>query len=502
MHSMPPGLKPRNFVDVRGRANAFKALPKIVDLQKRKVLVVPLRRIITVGVFILGIFLFFLAQWPLASVFVMAPTGNAIFAAENDAERQALEAQLAGLEKQIAEYESTVSSYKKQGTTLKSEIDRLNKKIAQVNLQIKAVTLTIVQLNRNITSTENDIHTTEGDINDTKGVISKLLQNMYESEERNAIQILLEHPTLSDFFGNLNNMVMVQDGLRVELQKITNLRDQLVDKKESLSLQKNDAEALKAYQDSQRVTIQKTKGDKDSLLVVTKGQESKYQELLTVTKKTAAEIRSRIYRLLGGGELPFGEAVKIAKTAGNATGARAALILAVLTQESSVDGVIGANLGKCYYNDPRSNPSGTVMSNKQKPVFLVLMSELGLDPAKTPVSCPIVSDGAYGGAMGPAQFMPTSWDLYKDGVSAITGAKPANPFNNLDAFTATSLYLKDGLVGCRSEFSSIFSQEACAAAKYYAGGNWRSYTRVGRYGYRVAERAQNFEADIEVLDSN
>ena len=36
-----------------------------------------------------------------------------------------------------------------------------------------------------------------------------------------------------------------------------------------------------------------------------------------------------------------------------------------------------------------------------------------MNPETTPVSCPIASDGAYGGAMGPAQFMPTTWELYK-----------------------------------------------------------------------------------------
>lgn len=495
-------MRPKNLVDIRARTDAFRSLPKTVNLYRQKVVILPLKTIAAAGIIFFAAYVFFFARWPLTSFFVMAPTRNAIFAAESDVQRKALEDQLSALESQIADYQSTVSSYKQQGKTLKSEIDRLNAKIAQINLQIKAVTLTIMQLNNNIASTQSDIHTTEGDITTTKTVISKLLQSMYESEGQNVMQILLEHPTLSDFFSNLNSIVLVQASLGTELKKVTALRDSLVDKEQSLALQKNDAEALKIYQDSQRQTVQKTKGDKDQLLTATKGQESKYQELLTQTQVTAAEIRSRIFRLLGGGELPFGEAVKIAKVAEGATGVRAALILAVLTQESSQDSVIGRNLGKCYYNDPAGNLSGTVMSNKQKVSYLTLMAILGLDPNKTPVSCPITSDGAYGGAMGPAQFMPNTWDLYKDGISQITGNRPSSPFNNADAFTATALYLKDGLEGCKASFSTIFQQENCAAAKYYAGNSYRSYMSVGRYGYRVADRATGFEADIEVLNSN
>lgn len=125
-----------------------------------------------------------------------------------------------------------------------------------------------------------------------------------------------------------------------------------------------------------------------------------------------------------------------------------------------------------------------------------------MDPDKTPVSCPISSDGAYGGAMGPAQFMPTTWQLYDDKISGITGNKPASPFNNADAFTGTALLLKDNLTGCKSIYKTIFSQENCAAAKYYAGGYWKSYMSVGRYGYRVAQRSDDFADEIAILNAN
>ena len=100
------------------------------------------------------------------------------------------------------------------------------------------------------------------------------------------------------------------------------------------------------------------------------------------------------------------------------------------------------------------------MSNSQKPAFLAILADLKMDSDKTPVSCPIASDGAYGGAMGPAQFMPTTWDLYKNRVANITGNKPASPFNNADAFTATALYLQDGLSNCKAIYKPFFRKIA------------------------------------------
>ena len=470
---------------------------KRINLSRNKVLKIPLISF-SKAVVIFGVFSYLVFGSALAPV----SQNQLSMAAESDAERQQLENQLEELEAQIAKDQETLNAYKSQGKTLQSEINRLNTKINALNLQIKAVTISLKKLDQEIASNKKSILTTEEKIAQNKEILTKALQRIYQGENLSLAEILLRNPKLSDFFSDVNDLINIQESMRGTLEKVIDLRDELEQKKESLALKKNDTEQLKAYQDSQRAALNSTKEDKADVLKITKGNEVKYQAIVKEKQKTAAEVRNRIFRILGGGELSFGDAVKIAKVAEKAIGVRAALTLAVLTQESAINGVIGSNLGRCYYNDPRSNNSGSVMSNSQKPAFLALMSSLGLDPNKTPVSCPIVSDGTYGGAMGPAQFMPNTWEIYKDRISSITGGNPASPFNNLDAFTGTASYLSDGLSGCKSLYQTIFSQENCAAAKYYAGGNWKSYIRVGRYGYRVAERAADFADDIAVLDAD
>jgi membrane-bound lytic murein transglycosylase B len=243
----------------------------------------------------------------------------------------------------------------------------------------------------------------------------------------------------------------------------------LVVQKDVLSTERSDVLNLKVIKQRQRSQLDSKKEEKNYLLKVTEGQESAYQDLLKKSKKTAAQIRSRIFEFLGGGELTFGEAYKLAQFASEQTGVRAALILAVLDKESG----LGRNVGKCNWET-------AMHPRRDKPIFLQIVSELGINPNSV-------------GAMGPAQFIPSTWNLYKKRIGAITGNNPPSPWRNVDAFIATALYMKD-----MGADAGTYYAERAAAAKYYAGSRWRRY--VYSYGEGVMTRVKRFQNDINSLN--
>ena len=454
---------------------------------------------------------FFIFSFVLGSVNAPVDRGAVLAATSKEAERAQLEAELRDLEEQIAQYENTVADYRQQGVTLESEIKRLNANIAKLNLQIRAINLNLDSLDNQIDQTKTEISKTENNISSQKETLSSLLQNVYQNENKTVVEMIVENPKLSDFFLNLNNLLVLQDSVRITLEQVVALKSDLIDQKENLALEYEDVSQLKQYQENQKLTVAQTESEKAQLLEVTKGEEAKYQQILEEKKKSAADIRSRIFELIGGGELSFGEAYRLAEIAVSTTNVSAAMVLAVLDRESA----LGKNVGQCeydvnpYYPASASNKT-TMHPTRDIPVFLDILAEL--DRANIPVpnppmvSCPIPRDGAYGGAMGPAQFIPSTWDMYADRIADVTGHKVASPWNNLDAFTGTALYLNDAYNSSSCvqyardypEYDSDLLQSRCAAAKYYAGGRWWNYRWT--YGEATLERARQFQKDIDILN--
>jgi membrane-bound lytic murein transglycosylase B len=118
-----------------------------------------------------------------------------------------------------------------------------------------------------------------------------------------------------------------------------------------------------------------------------------------------------------------------------------------------------------------------------------------MDPNSTPVSCPMFQSGkqvGWGGAMGPAQFIPSTWKSYKNRVSGVTGRNPANPWDIRDAFVACGLYLSD--YGAKKQ---TYDGEWRSAMIYFSGS---TNTRFRFYGDQVMARAKKYQADIDAIN--
>jgi len=260
---------------------------------------------------------------------------------------------------------------------------------------------------------------------------------------------------------------------------------------------KQDAETdAKVQLESAQKKVVQTETDKNQLLAISKQKESAYQLLVAQKKAEAAKIRSALFSLAGiSQKIEFGTALQYANEAQKYTGVDSAFLLAILTQESN----LGTDVGTCYLSDTQSGyginrVSGKVWTNLMKPSrdiqpFLEITGKLGLNPLNTAISCPIPSAGGYGGAMGPAQFIPSTWELFIDRLQRMLGHYP-NPWNPRDAFMASASFLAD--LGAIGDSASAQSKAAC---KYYGTAAKTCY-----YSKSVMNYKAKIQNNIDILN--
>lgn len=121
------------------------------------------------------------------------------------------------------------------------------------------------------------------------------------------------------------------------------------------------------------------------------------------------------------------QAYPAAAAAQASTGVDPALVLAIFNQETAS----GASTGACF-------PANANMTAADQ---AALASIVGPDNvATTHVSCALSS--GHGGAIGLTQFLPTTWNQYRDQGKTALGHDP-DPWNTQDALMMTAIFLKN-----------------------------------------------------------
>lgn len=413
------------------------------------------------------------------------------FAQSVDQTRAALQNELNILEQQIAEQQKIIATTQAQGASLSRDISLLQSKINEKQLQIKKIDGTITTLSSQILDKNIELGNLSNTLDKQKEALSGSLRNMATFDgSNNFVTFILTDKSLSQFFEDVNRLNDLQNAINSNVNKIKDITNQVNQVKSDLEDNKDSQIALKNQQKIEQDQISASKSQKNTLLKETKGQESLYKKQLLDKQAQATKIKAALFKFAGGGTsaISFGDALNYANAAEKETGTPAAFVLAILTQESS----LGANVGKCYISDTTSGAgyninSGTKYSNVMKasrdiPIFIDITSELGMDPLKTVVSCPIPSAGGYGGAMGPAQFIPSTWK----GVAKEIGV--SNPWNAHDAIFASSQYLSD--LGANSSYLSQIK----AACRYYGTGGSNC-----SYGNSVMSKVSGIQSNIDYL---
>lgn len=430
---------------------------------------------------------------------------------ETDAERkERIQKELQQVEKQILQQKVLVEDKQLERRSLERDLDLIDAEVKQAQLGIQARSLAISQLSDQIGEKEVVVEILNERLTRQRQSLSELIRQTQTVDDFSLVELMLSNQSFSQFFEDFESYRAVNDSLKDSLNALEEIKTDTEVQKSSLEEKKLTEAEMRRIQELEKMEIEKKEAAKEEILEVTKGEEAEYQKLLEAQQKTAAELRTQLFELLGGGGgIPLPQAIALAQYAASRTGVPAETILAILEQETN----IGSHLGSCIYN--QTSVGRPVMHpDRDQPVFEVIAQVVGFSAATQIVSCPLISGGeriGWGGAMGPSQFIPSTWATYGGIVNRGTGwvydqnsdairrlrgkSTPSSPFDNQDAFLATALLLRD------NGANGTYAADRLAALRYYAGWGGANNPANAFYGDQVMNRKARFAGDIRILQS-
>ncbi|MFZ2500571.1 MAG: lytic murein transglycosylase [Minisyncoccia bacterium] len=414
-------------------------------------------------------------------------------------ERAVLQTQYDELQKEIVIQQQIIKATQAKKSTLQGDVTILNAQIKAAQAQIDAKNIAIKQLAAQIAKKNVVIGQLSERIARGKESLASIFRQTDMMDDFSAVNVALGAQNVSGFFNDLDAFTSIRAELQNLFTEIKQAKVQTENEKADLAAKKDQTADAKYVVETKKIQISSDKTQKQQLLAITTNQEKEYKKVLAERQAKAAAIRAALFPLRDATAIQFADALAYAKEAYAKTGVRPAFILAVLTQESN----LGKNVGQCYLTDTTTGagvgkntnkPFTNVMKpSRDVPPFIDLGLRLGFDPFKQVVSCP--QSSGWGGAMGPAQFIPSTWRMYESRIAATSGHAVPNPWAAEDAIIAMSTYFSDLGAG-----EGSYTAERTAASKYYAGGAWATAGKA--YGNSVMALATSIQSNIDFLSNN
>ena len=411
-----------------------------------------------------------------------------------DTRRAELQTQLDQINAQIEVQKKILSGKQSERVSLERDVAILDAQIAKTKLAIKARDLTIQGLTSDIQNKEDTIFGLNSKLNAELESMEAIMRQKNQLDTTPLALAVLSSQSLSDFFSDLDTFDSINKAMQASFVEIRDTKEATQAQKDDLEDKREEETQLRQVQQLQQRQLLAKEAEKNSILKETKGQEKAYQELIAANQKTAAQIRSALFELSGSAAIPFGKALEYALLAEKHTGIRPAFLLGIIAEESN----LGENVGTGSWQVD-------MHKTRDVPVFEKIAASLGLNPNTLPVSKKPWY--GWGGAMGLAQFIPSTWAIYagypkpsynyeasEDRVGKLTGNYPPSPWNPKDAFMASALYLTDSGAAKKTG-----RDEFIAAMCYLAGCGNASKKSLQFYGDQVLCLELKYQKDIDII---
>ncbi len=195
---------------------------------------------------------------------------------------------LASIEKEIAAYEAELQKVGAEKSTLQSAINQLELERKKIQADLRLTEGKISSTDVEISKLSIEINQANDSIAKSQSAISENLRLLSQNDNDSLIEVFLRHENLSEFWGEVEELETVRQGMRERVTDLNRLKELLGGKVEEESDKRSELVSLRNQFAGQHSILENNKKEKSTLLDATKNEEAEYQKLLT-EKKTARD---------------------------------------------------------------------------------------------------------------------------------------------------------------------------------------------------------------------
>ena len=208
---------------------------------------------------------------------------------------QEKEAEIKQLEEQATAYQQDLKETQQKKNTLQNQLATIEARIRKLRGDINVTSARISTANLQIEELNLEIYEKTRQIEEHKENIASIIRTIYEYDEKTLLELVLENEKFSDFLSQVQYIELLQKNVQKDLESLKALKSVLEEQKTEVETKKNELQIYNAQLYSQKQIEDSQKSQKDYLLRQTRGQEKKYQQILTDIEEQRRQIREEIF---------------------------------------------------------------------------------------------------------------------------------------------------------------------------------------------------------------
>lgn len=205
--------------------------------------------------------------------------------------------QIKKIQEEIRVYNEELSKTNQTSKTLKEKITGLDKNIVNLRRQITLTESQIQQKKLEINRLELMIGEKGQTIRKRQETMGGIVGIFARRQEANLLEIILQYPTISDFFSYLEQNKNFQRELQANLSELRELKSDLEDDQNEAKKKQNELNNFQGILGDKKVITENERKDRQVLLTETKNQEKRYLELITDSEKKYDDVLREIEAL-------------------------------------------------------------------------------------------------------------------------------------------------------------------------------------------------------------